>query len=345
MMKAAFLLCLTLSLVFPGIVFAQGAVVVRVNDPFGSHCIDATTDEVTIHFRRLFTEKTQGLFTEDRRAGVLVTAKVTGRGPNATNDVQVPSVNLLSVEDEPRGRVSVPLEYQIASSFALHQDELVTTNIQLSISLAKTRGRNTFGEILDLAGKALAKLPIPPNPYVGAANKFLQFANDAINDTSNKQLNVPFAEVSLSFNKGQEPDLAKCKSAGNERTGAFAVLLARGAPNSELVPVTNTDQLYCFSYSSSNTYELLAANKSGGVCPSNENAYQAVNNDYVMFLISAHPRDLGTYKGPATSKGPASKEPDKGLATWRQLEESRERCMVFGLPPQACGIGIEGIEE
>lgn len=34
-----------------------GAVIVRVDDPFGSHCIDATTEAITVHVRRVFTQK------------------------------------------------------------------------------------------------------------------------------------------------------------------------------------------------------------------------------------------------------------------------------------------------
>lgn len=308
---------------YPGCAYAQGSVIVRVEDPSGSHCIDATSEDVTIHVRRIFIEKDAGLFTEDSRAGVLVTAKLTGRSTGPSIDVQVPSVTQVSVTDEQPGRVSLPLEYQIASYLPLNQDDVLTTDIGLSISLAKTRGTNTFGEILDLAGKALNKLPIPNNPYVDTTNKFLAFANDAINNTMNKQLAVPFAQLSLSFNRGKEPDISRCKSAGKESTGAIAVLLSRGSRNAELIPVTNTDQLYCFKYSSKSTYELLAARKIGGQCPADDGAYQAVNNDYIMFLISAHISGAGFVTNAEQQQ---------------QIEESRRRCTAFGLEAQACGV-------
>jgi hypothetical protein len=330
MLIAVFVAALTITL-SPVCSYGQGSVVVRVEDPSGSHCIDATSEEVTIHVRRIFIEKTSGLFTKDSRAGVLVTAKLTGRSTGSNVDVQVPSVTLVSIKDEKTGRVSLPLEYQIASYLALDQEDVLTTDIGLSISLAKTRGRNTFGDIIDLAGNALNKLPIPNNPFVNTTNKFLAFANDAINETTSKQLDVPFAQLSLSFNKGREPDINKCKSAGKESTGAIAVLLSSGLPDTELIPVTNTEQLYCFKYSSTSTYELLAAKKTGGRCPTDDSAYQAVNNDYVMFLISAHTSGKGFIT-----------QPSKGFITQtvqqQQIEESRKRCTAFGIEASACGV-------
>ena len=321
-MKLLFVAALTMALTAVG-AYGQGSVIVRVDDPSGSHCIDATSEEITIHIRRIFIEKTKGLFTEDNRAGVLISAKLIGRGTGPTVDVQIPSVTIVSVKDEKPGRVSLPLEYGIASFLTLNQEEGLTTDIELSMSLAKIRGKNTFGEILDLAGKALSKLPIPSNPYVDTANKFLAFANGAINDTTSKQLNVPLAQLSLSFNKGKEPDINKCKSAGRERTGAIAVLLSHGLEGTELIPVVDTDRLFCFRYSSTSTYELLAAKKTVGRCPADDSGYQAVNNDYVMLLISAHTGGSGFVTQ-------AEQE--------QQIEESRRRCKAFGLEPQSCGV-------
>ena len=63
-------------------------VVVRVQDPSGSHCIDATTDAITLHVRRIFTQKTSGLFTQDARAGVLVSATMTGSGSGSSVQVK-----------------------------------------------------------------------------------------------------------------------------------------------------------------------------------------------------------------------------------------------------------------
>jgi hypothetical protein len=303
--------------------FGQGSVVVRIEDPSGSHCIDATSEDVTIHIRRIFVEKAAGFFTEDQRAGVLLSARLTGRSKGGMVDVQVPSVTLVSIANDRPGRTSLPLEYQIASYLSLNQGDIVTTGITIDISLARTRGRNSFGELLDLAGKALGKISIPSNPYSELSNKFLPFANATITDVTAKQLDAPFAQLALAFGKGKEPILDRCRAAGRERTGAIAVLSSRGTAGTVLIPVTDTGQHYCFRYSRESTYELLAAPKLDGQCPALETAYSAVNNDYVMFLISALP----------SASGFLTQQDQQ-----RTMEEARTRCAAFGLEPKACGL-------
>lgn len=310
----------------PLLAAAQGSVPVRVEDPAGSHCINADTESVTIHVRRVFTQKNKSLFTEDKRAGIVLAAKLTGIGEESNFDVKLPSFSMVSIKDEPKGRVSLALEYEVASYLALKKDNVVTTNLQLSLFAVKKRGETTFGQILDLAGQALTKLPIPPNPYTTAGSKFLEFANNAIDESIKEDQSLPFGEVALAFNRGVEPNLSRCKSAGKERTGAFAVLLSSGIAGADLIPTTNTDQLYCFTYNSDNTYELLAAKKVNGVCPSNASAFQGVNNDYTMFLMSARSARVG---------------PEfniNGVRELREINESIKRCKIYGLPSEACGV-------
>ncbi|MBA3569647.1 MAG: hypothetical protein H0W28_09925 [Pyrinomonadaceae bacterium] len=321
------LLIATLTIIgLPSMLWAQGSVVVRIEDPVGSHCIDATTETVTIHLRRVFTQKNDNLFTEDKRAGVVLTARLSGTGDQADVDVKLPSVSLVSIKDEKAGRVSLALEYQIARYLQLKSKEgVLTTDMQLSLFAAKKRGKNTFGQILDLAGQALTKLPIPANPYSGAASKFLEFTNNAIDASIAEQQSLPFGEISLAFNRGQQPDLNKCKSAGKERTGAFGVILSTGIKDSELIPTTNTEQLYCFTYNSAATYEMLAAKRVNGVCPANASAYKGVNNDYTMFLMSASAnKDILLMNNAQQTK----------------IDESRKRCKAFGLPSEACGVPL-----
>jgi hypothetical protein len=295
---------------------------VRVSDPSGSHCIDATSEDVTLYVRRIFTEKKGGLFTTDNRAGVIVTATLTGSGSGPSQKVQIPSVNLVSVQDDKPGRVSLALEYQIAAYLTLNQNKLVATDLDLAISLAKTQGLTTFGNILDIAGTALGQLPIPNNPFEDAANKILAFANAAIKSATGTN-SVPFAQVSLAFNKGKETDLAKCESAGKERTGTVAVILSTGLGGANHIPTQNTNQLYCFKYSSDATYELLAAKKTNGSCPTDNNAYQGVTNDYVMFILSATPT--------AGSHMPTE---DFNVL----VNESLTRCEALHIEAGACGI-------
>lgn len=308
-----------------------GNVVVRIDDTSGSHCIDADTEKVTLFLRRVFTERNSGLFTKDNMAGVLVRSQLAGNTTDKNNQtsqstVQVPSVDMVSVKDDQKGRVSLALEYAVASDFVLSQNNTVTKTMDLYINLAKTKGKSTFGSVLDLAGQALQQVSLPPNPYTEAGSKFLKFANAAIDSSVKADNDVQIGHIGLQFNEGKEDDLIKCESAGNERTGAIAVLRSVGATAASLIPVTNTQQQYCFRYSSGSTYELLAAKRNDdGSCPSPDK-FQGVMNDYVMLLISAQP----------ANKPGKSVAPDL-LDKFKQ--ESSKRCdsQHFNLPPTACG--------
>ncbi len=306
-----------------------GQAVVRVDDTAGTHCIDASTERITIFVRRVFVEKEGNWFTADNKAGVLVQSQLAGETTNKNDekqpaDSQVPAVNMVSVKHDKKGRTSLALEYPVASGLALKQTDTVTRSVTLDIFLAKARGRNTFGSILDLAGQALNQVPIPPNPYTQTGGKFLKFANSAIDSSLKEGENDRIAHIGLQFNEGQQKDISACKSAGNERTGAIAVLRATGLRGATLIPVDDTERLYCFRYSSDSTFELLAAKKNpDGTCPSPQ-AFAGVSNDYVLLLLSAQPTATVGSKSVVTSD--------------EALQEAKDRCKLQKLPTRACGI-------
>jgi len=304
-----------------------GQVVVRVDDTSGTHCIDATTEKVTLFVRRVFVEKKKGWFTEDKRAGVLVRSQVAGTitTPQGTQQasVTVPAVDMVSVEEDPRGRVSLALEYAIASGFVLKQNDTLTSAMDLYMNMAKSKGKTSFGDVLELAGKALSQLPIPPNPYTQIGSKILTFANNAVDSGITNDSADQIAHIGLQFHEGAQTDIKACESAGYERTGAIAVLRSVGVQGQELVPMTDTEKQYCFRYSSGSTYELLVAKrKPDGSCP-DPSAYNGVPNDYVMLLISAEP---------APKAGKSVVSPDEAH------KEAQSRCDNQHLPPAACGL-------
>lgn len=54
LMKAElFMLAVVALVLLPVPAHSQGSVIVRVEDPLGSHCIDASSEDVTIHVRRI----------------------------------------------------------------------------------------------------------------------------------------------------------------------------------------------------------------------------------------------------------------------------------------------------
>lgn len=309
---------------------STGGVIVRIDDTSGSHCIDANTEQITVFLRRAFTEKNHSWFTQDNRAGVLVRSQLvanTGNADQAT--VQVPAVDMVSVQDDKPGRVSLALEYAVTSDFVLKQSSTssapstLTKTIDLYMNLSKAKGKTTFGSVLDLAGQALNQLPIPPNPYTQAGSKFLKFANDAVDSSIKTDTNDEIAHIGLKFSDGVEPDLNKCESAGNERTGAIAAMRSVGLAGAQLIPVTNTEAQYCFRYSSGATYELLAAKRnSDGSCPAPQ-AFTGVPNDYVMLLLSAQPVHAGT----------------KSVLTQSAArDEAIKRCRLQKIAGSACGV-------
>ena len=320
-------LALLMSLFAP-MAFAQGKVVVRVDDTSGSHCIDATTERISVFVRRVFVERRAGLFSQDNKAGVLVRTKLQAKStdPNQVEaSVQVPSVDLVSVKDDVNGRVSLALEYAVASDFALRQGNNLTTVMDLYINLARTRDRSGFGEVLQLAGTALQQVTLPANVFTQVSSKFLKFANQAVDASINTDATEEIAHISSSFRRGRETNLDRCKAQGHERTGVIAALLSTGAAGQRLVPMTNTERDYCFRYSSGATFELLAGKRGAdGSCPAPV-AFSAVMNDYVMLIVSAQPVETA----------------GRGIFTEEEFDqikkESSQRCSDLGLDKSICG--------
>src|SRR5262249_31745863 len=156
-------------------------------------------------------------------------------------------------KDDAFGRVSLALEYAVASDFDLRQNDALTTVMDVYINLAKAKGRNGFGDVLDLAGAALQQVTLPGNVFTQVGSKFLKFANEAVDTNIKGDSTEEIAHVSSSFKRGPEGNLDRCKAQGYERTGVIAALLSTGAAGQVLVPTTNTERDYCFRYSSDNT--------------------------------------------------------------------------------------------
>jgi hypothetical protein len=230
---------------------SSGTVIIRVDDTSGAHCIDASSEKVTVFVRRVFTERKKGWFSSEQTAGVRVrtVSPDTSAGGQAMAN---PSSQVVSVAGDERGRMSLGMEYGVASGFVLNSGNGIADTMSIDVILPRTKVKKGF------FGRS--------------------------KDTSPEQI----AHIDLKFNETKEPDLARCKSAGYERTGALAVMQSEGAPGANLLPVTNTEQEYCFRYSSGSSYELLAAKRKAedGSCPA-PSEFQAVKNNYVLMLINA----------------------------------------------------------
>jgi hypothetical protein len=230
---------------------SSGTVVIRVDDTSGAHCIDASSEKVTVFVRRVFTERKKGWFSSEQTAGVRVRT-LSPEGAASGQALSGPSAQVVSVSGDEKGRISLGMEYGVASGYVLNSGNGIADTMSIDVTLPRTKVKKGF------FGRS--------------------------KDTSPEQI----AHIDLKFNEIKEADLARCKSAGYERTGALAVMQSSGAPGANLLPVTNTEQEYCFRYSSGSTYELLAAKRKAedGSCPA-PSEFQAVKNNYVLMLINA----------------------------------------------------------
>jgi hypothetical protein len=298
-----------------------GKTIVRLKDPSGAHCIDGSKEQVTLLLKRIWTEKTSGIFTEDNKAGAIVRTDLD----NGDAKAHIPSVNFASIADDRHGHVSLALEYAIMKRFVLHQANSETSNVNVDVYLAKTRGRNTFGDIIDVAGKALAQLPVPANPYTTTAQQFLKFANDSIDKATADDIENLIAQINLNFADRQIDDLSVCHSRGDEFTGGAAVLLSTGEENAALIPIQDADKNYCFSYSSQSVFGLTAVKMPDNhVCPTDATQYSEVPNDYVLFILNAE-----TVAPPHALQSVVTR-------ARTQHKESQKRCGFFGIPSEIC---------
>lgn len=326
--------CLSLSY----IATAQGAgELVRIPTPISPRCINGKTDEISITLRKVIIHKTGSFITEDKKAGISVIATLNS---NSNQVSKTPSVNLVSVESDERGQVRIPLEYPIASLLALSPDfgKTYTKNMLLELYIDKPRGSTTFGEILDSAGGALGKVPLPPNPYLNAASTVLNWASMAIDSASKDKGGEQVASITLQFNNRDETDINKCKDDGYATTGAIALISPNGSDKGgPPLGLNNLEQSYCWRYATNNTYVVEYASKPQGGCVGiADKMFKEIPNDYVMLLVAAAKTIPPTLGIENTSSSVSAEE--------RQvhLEESAKLCDAMKLRRSYCGIKSEG---
>lgn len=328
-MKTQLLTCVAVVCLSAGALHAQGGYSspIRIQTPVSPTCIDSKTDEVTIDLKRILLHKNNYLFTQDSKAGVAVLASLNATG---NTKAQAPSVSTVPIKDEPEGQVSLAIEYPVADQLVLTQGAVTTRNIQLDVYIEKAKGNNAFGDVLNLAGQVLQKLPIPDNPYTAMASQFLTFTNGAINnEITNSDNATLIASISLLFNDRAEPDPAKCAAQNFETTGAVAVLKAdSGADGATLLPVDNLDQTYCFRYVTTPAAELQYVSQPNAGCNAlaANPSWAEVPNDYLMIIVAA---------------SPAAAPPQRNFALpserQKRLTQSRKLCAALGSEPKYCG--------
>jgi hypothetical protein len=321
----------------------NGFETVRIPTALSPRCVNSKTDEITLSVYRVTVEKTGGFFTSDNQAGIAVVSTVNADGQPPA---KTPSVNVVSISQEHKGQVFLPLEYPIASRLVLSQtgtDTKVaeTKNMLLEMYLEKTRGANSFGTFLTTAGKVLGKLSIPANPYLTATNTFINFANETIQNETKDAGAKLFATVTLQFADRDYKDVRSCPE-GDTVTGAIAVLAATGSGGANLLTLGNLDQRFCWRYSTASTYEIQYASKPASGCSNvSEAQWAEPSNDYVMLLLSAAvvlpstpaPK-VGTFE---TAESEVS-DYERASRRVDDLRNARKLCDSLKVPRKLCGV-------
>jgi hypothetical protein len=157
----------------------------------------------------------------------------------------------------------------------------------LEMYLEKTRGQNKFGSFITTAGKVLDKASIPSSPYLTAADTFLKFANDTIqNDTKETGAKL-FANITLQF-ADRDKEIQTCRDARNAETGAIGILAATGSKGPNFLELGNLDKKYCWRYNLGSTAEIEYAKQPSGGCGAvADTEWNEPSNDYVMLFLSA----------------------------------------------------------
>jgi hypothetical protein len=336
MKLATLLFCILITCGIGGAQVNNGFEIVRIPTATNPRCINSKTDEITLSVYRVTVEKTSGFFTSDNQAGIAVISTLNADGQTAA---KTPSVNVVQISGEHKGQVFLPLEYPIASQLALTQtgtggSSAVTKNMLLEMYLEKTRGANTFGSLLTTASTVLGKLSIPASPYLTAANTFLSFANQTIQNETKDSGAKLFATVSFQFANHDLSTVQACRDAGDEETGAIAVIAATGTAGPNRLSLGNLDRNYCWRYNVDYTYEIEYALKGGGNCSNIPEAqWNEPSNDYTMLFLSAN-----VILPTGGNKALGLNDFDLASQHVKDLENARKLCDSLKLARKLCGV-------
>jgi len=334
----------------------NGFETVRIAAPGAYRCINSKTDEITLSVLRVSVQKTSGFFVSDKTAGIAVLSQLNADAN--TTPAKTPSVNMVDISGENNGQVLLPLEYSVANRLQLLQGTTQTTELLVSMYLEKTRGSTGFGDVLKAAGDLLGKLPIPANPFLTAANTFINYANTTVqNETTGGGGAQQFASLDLKFADRDFPDEQSCKNGGGEGVEAVAVLAATGKAGPNLLTLGNLDQRFCWRYTTDGASEVQFAAKPTAGCSSNipDSQFAEPSNDYTMLLLTAavvlpaptpapallQPHSGGIFTMDSIGSGTvAPPVADLGLADKRlkDLTASRQFCDHMGVSRALCGV-------
>jgi hypothetical protein len=280
-----------------GVAYAkqEGGIPIRIDTEPDSQCINSVTDKVWLTLYRVVESKTNGFFTRENQAEIVVTVKVQS-DPQADKALSFPLSTRVNIRPFGTGQISLPVEYTLVSGLNLQQPSdgktITYTGFSIDTTLVNVKSKGGLGSAIDALSSLTGsgKLSIPDNPYTQAASYLLEFAGKAIqNDIDNKNGDDKLSTATLTMNFAGDD---KCKSSGVtgqgfESTGTKAILMADGVPGPMLIPIEQTDQ-YCWAADVKPSFLLKAAKMVPGKdCgdASYRASYKQVTNDYVAFFL------------------------------------------------------------
>lgn len=293
----------------------DGSIIVRIPDGFESHCINANTDTISLHLRRVIIQKDVGWFSEDKEVGLLLETTIYGMSNNTDQQRTFPRMFKSSVAEYDQGIVSLPIEQRLLHQFKLKRDKDIYNGIDLSFTVLKKKQKTNFGVALEQLVVITRQLPLPPNPYSQAFQFFSDYANRVVSESLNKDNNVDDqlkeGQFSLAFSVG-----GNC--AGDfERTGTLAVVKA--SEGSEDAGNIDINKDYCWQAELKPVFELRFAKKPADGNCTNAIGFRKVRNSYYGFFLNA------------VEVGRAGL-----LAIPSDRLESVARCSAHGISPEDC---------
>ena len=303
----------------------EGGIIIRIPDTEPERCINASTDRLSLHLRRLRIRKDIGWFTADKEAGLISGTAITGLNADGSeHKVTYPRMFTVTVEAFDEGFVSLPVEQRFFHMFKLQSGDLKYTSVDLDFVVLKKKKRARFGVALHHLSQITKKLPAPSNPFSDTFKFFADYADGVVSESINSNNNVggQTKEGTMVFSFSLD---GTC-TGDMETTGTK--LAIKGAAGSEEDGFADIRKNYCWKASLTPSFEVsFASMPANGDCATVAvTKFKKLRNPYYGFF-------LNKYTPPATSTGSVDILEAMGSG---DFAESYRRCEQHGIGIEEC---------
>lgn len=292
MNKLSYLVLLTsVFLTSPGmaVTVPDGQIIVRVDDGATSRCINLATDRITMHLRRLVTEKETSIFTEDKAAALIINTTLSGEeGGTTPKKVSFPRMYLVTVDPYSSGYVSLPIEEKLFSRFSLTDSGNSYDTAEIEFTVIAKKDKSPLGIALSALADITRSLPAPLNPFSEGFKYFADYATKVVEGSLSGGNNVAQsfkeAKIALSFSS-----TGTC-TGDQETTGTLAAV--RGANGDETRGFVDINKEYCWRAEVKPVFNLkFATPEQGTPCKDlSADRFKRMSNPYVAFYLNAEPK-------------------------------------------------------